>query len=376
MLPNSAKHVLSLCSSVTIVVFFKDLLAGFSEESLAMVARYEKALRAVKRSRFYESEVIEFQTDPVFIEEALDWNGLFLEHVEQAKQSCLKVVLQAVTHNGLALKFASDNLRQNREVILAAVTNNGLALQYCHDELCNSKEMITTAVKHNGSALQCAGDQWRSKPDLVKVAMMQDCNSARFDRLNAEQVNLISKLINASVIQDAPDREEVSESAFDSKSLAFDSKSLAALATGERHAPHLLEALDFAGQKEYYSLFHMFLKGQDICLLVQSLTMWHGPPASEESSRQFRFWLSSIGLHSPEAKVFVVFTKVDEVDTAELDSLCDLVQHKVRDLLSDSAAECFFVDNSLRPPTNRWTSCGDDCRAHAGISPISGTLSH
>eukprot|EP00405_Crypthecodinium_cohnii_P054166 CAMPEP_0206625960 /NCGR_PEP_ID=MMETSP0325_2-20121206/65034_1 /ASSEMBLY_ACC=CAM_ASM_000347 /TAXON_ID=2866 /ORGANISM="Crypthecodinium cohnii, Strain Seligo" /LENGTH=382 /DNA_ID=CAMNT_0054150219 /DNA_START=77 /DNA_END=1226 /DNA_ORIENTATION=- len=79
--------------------------------------------------------------------------------------------LEAVNRNGLFLQHASDDLRADREVVLAAVRNRGDALLFANAELQADKELVLEAVRQHGEALPYASKDLRGDRDIVSEAM-------------------------------------------------------------------------------------------------------------------------------------------------------------------------------------------------------------
>mmetsp|Transcript_65884 Transcript_65884/g.104360 ORF Transcript_65884/g.104360 Transcript_65884/m.104360 type:complete len:1561 (-) Transcript_65884:180-4862(-) len=80
--------------------------------------------------------------------------------------------------------------------------------------------------------------------------------------------------------------------------------------------PIVMQTWDFAGQKVYYDMVHLFLTAAGIYAFIMNLADWlpHVESGSESSSKHIEaleFWLTALLLHAPNARLIIVGTHDD-----------------------------------------------------------------
>ena len=71
---------------------------------------------------------------------------------------------------------------------------------------------------------------------------------------------------------------------------------------------------DFGGQAVFYTLHHLFLTEYGCYVLVFDLTKLLREESRKDTIEYLRFWLFSKKLHAPNASVFIVGTRCNEVE--------------------------------------------------------------
>lgn len=110
---------------------------------------------------------------------------------------------------------------------------------------------------------------------------------------------------------------------------------------------------DFAGQRVFYSVHHLFLSDNGIYMLCFNLVMFL--EKEEEAVENLRFWVRSVALHAANAPLIIVGTHCAEIDIISLGkvslSLLDSIMEfkDVRLVTNSESRLCFFpVDNALK----------------------------
>lgn len=121
----------------------------------------------------------------------------------------------------------------------------------------------------------------------------------------------------------------------------------------------MLTIWDFAGQKIFYTVHHLFLSSNGIYMLCFDLSKFQEQPANEKEV--LRFWLRSVSLHAPYAPLLLIGTHCHGLEHAELKQISqDVIQLlrgiKTLQVASYAEKELFFfpIDNSYGPGNERF----------------------
>jgi len=89
--------------------------------------------------------------------------------------------------------------------------------------------------------------------------------------------------------------------------------------------PLVLQTWDFAGQEMYYAMAHIFLTSLGIYVLALDLSAWADPWQTAEPKNEIvdsmEFWLATILIHAPDARLVIVGTHDDVIPEAEKTSV-------------------------------------------------------
>eukprot|EP00049_Salpingoeca_infusionum_P013197 m.246542 g.246542 ORF g.246542 m.246542 type:complete len:1402 (+) comp15381_c0_seq2:107-4312(+) len=82
---------------------------------------------------------------------------------------------------------------------------------------------------------------------------------------------------------------------------------------GQQKESITLTTWDYAGQRVFYTIHHLFLTNHGVYVIVFSMKKLLGQSTRPEALAYLRFWLNSIHMHAPQAPVLLVGTHKDVV---------------------------------------------------------------
>lgn len=109
----------------------------------------------------------------------------------------------------------------------------------------------------------------------------------------------------------------------------------------------VLTMWDYGGQSVFYTLHHVFLTRYGIYLLVFNMRAFVRNRA--ESTEYLSFWLNSVGLHAPEAPLFLVGTRADNLSSEQklevTSQVLSIHEASFKQLRSTGKRQIFAIDN-------------------------------
>eukprot|EP01046_Picozoa_sp_COSAG06_P011381 COSAG06_NODE_648_length_13415_cov_83.005783_6_plen_1290_part_01 len=297
----------------------------------------------------------ELQDEKTIVLAAVCENGYALAYASEQQKNTKSIVQAAVRQNGMALQYASDVLQGDEDTVVFAVQQNGHALQWASDELRDTGSVVFSALKENPEAFEHASQRLRLDKNFAKKCknlatyhegLGVDDSTRKIDRCKliivgsgrAGKTCFLNKLRKNSVF------DENEESTLGIRRTVLELKGWA------RHDRHhdsestlpnvpTLVVEDFAGQRLYYLMHHIFIP-EDFAVFTVVVSLEQHPHAllnayttldSAQSGgitqlQNLHFWLNTIHAKAPTAPVFVIGTHCDKISSEELEKRAKIIE--------------------------------------------------